>query len=261
MHYIFWGIPISYGFLYFFITKWDLNLLNNLLKSVSDLIIHFSPSKEINWSVFWLIISVMYFYMVIIFLSLSKIIVKLPYKLETIYFNNKDFFDTKWLFFLWIIIALWWLFFYIISHSLWLKDVLQNNYIYQYLYVIERFFYYIILLIPMSFYFIFKKIWFNNKIILSIWITFIVLSIYLFFASILWVKFDFIYSIINYVFDWDLLGFISTTLYYFIIIIVSVWFLCVWYFIIRKSSDNTRNKELIEYLLKLYEAKEKNRFK
>ena len=257
LHYIFWGFPISILFLYLFLTKWDLNSLNQVLKSISDLVIYFSPDKQINWSAFWLILSIEYFYIVVIFLTLFKFIFKLPYKLEKIYFDNKDFFDTKWLFFLWIIITLGWLIFYIISHFLWFKDFLQNNYIYQYLYIIERFVYYSLVLIPMSFYFILKKLWFKNKKILTLWIAFIILSLYLFFASIYWVKFDFINSIINYVFNWDLLGFASSIVYYAIIIITLVWFWYLWYFILRKSSDNIPNKELMDYLFKSYEAKEK----
>lgn len=258
MHYLFWWLPISISFAYFFLTKSDLNSLNNLLNSIWNLVAYFSPDKKINWSAYWLIISINFFYFVVIFLTLSKAIFRLPYQIEAIYSRYKDFFDTKWLYFFGMFIVFGWLIFFVISNIFWLKEFLQNNYISRYFYVIEKIIYYIFILIPVSFYFLFRKLELKNKVFSTLWISAITFSIYLFFASIYWVRFNFINAVINYVFDGDLIGSLATGIYYSIVGIVFVWFWYIWQWIIRKASDNMYNQRIIEHLVNSYDAIKKS---
>lgn len=255
MHYLFWWLPISIGFAYFFLTKSDLNSLNNLLNSIWNLVAYFSPDKKINWSAYWLIVSIIFFYFVVILLALSKLISRLLYWLIEMYFRNKDFFDTRWLYFFGMFtITFGWLIFFIISNIFWLKEFLQSNYILRYFYIIENIAYYILILVPISIYFIFMKLGLRNKISSTIGVSAITFSSYLFFASIYWVKFNFINTIINYMFDGDLLGSVATGIYYVIVGSVFICFWIAWHYIIEKVSNNIYNQRIIAHWVEFHEA-------
>lgn len=258
MHYLFWWLPVSIGFAYFFLTKSDLNSLNNLLNSIWNLVVYFSPDKKINWSAYWLIISINFFYFVVFFLALSKAAFHLPNKIGKIYLKNKDYFDTKWLHFFGIFVVFGWLLFFIVTYTLWFKEFLQHNYISKYIYIIEKIVYYMFILIPIGSYFLFKRIGLKNRFFSTLWISIITFSIYLFFASIYWIRFNFINAIISYVFDGDLIGSVATWVYYLIVGIVFVWFWYIWQWIINKASNNIYNQRIIETLLKFHDSIKKS---
>lgn len=250
LHYLFWGLPITFSFFFLIIIAWDLWALNNLLNAISEFINVFSPHEEWDIWLFWLVVSIIYFYTLVGISFICKYAIKFVIYFSKILVSNNsaDLYKKGF----WILIL--WIIWFSAIRLLEFQDFLEHQIISHYIETVNNFLYYGAIIIPILLsYIIFKYKWSKQNQVLSFFgSSFIFASIYFLLLAIFGIKLTSIQNLIYHIFAGDIVWGVSNIVYHTVLFIFAIVVFLWWYFLLKKASYKDREDARVNGIIEAY---------